>query len=97
MGMRYTKLALLTFGGGLALGLAVVVFALDPLARLASGVMALGIAALPAGLITDLWLAIPSQQRPAKTRVKAKAPARRRAPSPSRRSPRRRKPATPKR
>ena len=51
--MRYTKAALLVFGGGLLLGLAVVAGELKPLQRVASGLMALGIAAIPVGMIAD--------------------------------------------
>ena len=41
--MYYTKIALLTFGAGLVLGLAVVVIEIDWLSRVASGLMALGL------------------------------------------------------
>ena len=44
--MRYTKIALLTFGAGLVLGLVVVVVEIDPLDRAASGLMALGLAGI---------------------------------------------------
>jgi hypothetical protein len=98
--MRYTRTALLTFGAGLGLGLVIVAFGLDPLGRLASGLMALGIAALPPALIVDLWPAIRRRRRPvparSKTRAKPKAPTRRPAAAAPRRL-RARRPAAPKR
>ena len=51
--MRYTKIALLVFGLGLVLGLVVVAVEIKSLERLASGLMALGIAAIPIALILD--------------------------------------------
>ena len=51
--MRYTKGALLIFGAGLLLGLAVVTFQLTPLGRAASGLMAFGLLAIPLGLVLD--------------------------------------------
>jgi len=51
--LRYTKLALLVFGGGLLLGLVVVSVGVPRLARLASIAMTLGIAALPLALVAD--------------------------------------------
>ncbi|HXC89035.1 MAG TPA: hypothetical protein VNV18_02620 [Stellaceae bacterium] len=92
--MRYTKIALLTFGAGLILGLVVVVAELDALARVASGLMALGVVAIPVGLVADWRLAIKPVPPPARKR--AKAPARRTAAS-ARRPLRPRKPAPPKR
>jgi hypothetical protein len=87
--MRYTKTALLGFGLGLVLGLAVVAAEIRSLERLASGLMALGIGAIPIALILD-WRRGKAMQRPPR---RAKAPARRTRP-PARR---RRKPALPKR
>ena len=55
--MYYTKIALLTFGIGLVLGLAVVVIEIDWLGRVASGLMALGLMAIPIGMIVDWRLA----------------------------------------
>ncbi len=92
--MRYTKIALLTFGVGLVLGLAVVVADVAPLARAASGLMALALFAIPLGMIVDWRLATKSQRRPAKRR---RPPSRPRASAPARATPRPRKPATPKR
>jgi hypothetical protein len=93
--MRYTKLALLTFGAGLLLGLVVVVIEIDWLGRVASGLMALGLATIPFGMIVDWRLATKAAQRPAKKR--AKTPVRRSTAGQPRRTPRPRKPAPPKR
>jgi hypothetical protein len=68
--MRYTKTALLVFGLGLLLGMVVVTAELKSLARVASGLMALGIAAIPIGMIVDWRRAT----RPGPGR-RAKAPA----------------------
>ena len=62
--MYYTKIALLTFGAGLVLGLAVVVIEIDWLDRVASGLMALGLMAIPLGMIVDWRLATKSARRP---------------------------------
>ena len=62
--MRYTKIALLTFGAGLVLGLVVVVIEIDWLDRVASGLMALGLAAIPFGMIVDWRLATKSARQP---------------------------------
>src|ERR1700757_3811005 len=51
--MRYTKTALLMFGAGLVLALVVIAAELDGLERVASAVMALGIAAIPVGMAVD--------------------------------------------
>jgi predicted lipid-binding transport protein (Tim44 family) len=65
--MRWTKLALLVFGAGLLLGLAVVVAELDALARVASLLMALGIVAVPVGAIID-WRRAARPAQPARGR-----------------------------
>ena len=91
--MRYTKTALLMFGAGLVLALAVIAAELDRFERVASAVMALGIAAIPIGMAIDWRLATRAARRPAKRRGKPRA---RRA-TPVARRPRRRKPAPPKR
>jgi hypothetical protein len=93
--MRYTKIALLTFGAGLILGLVVVVVEIDPLDRVASGLMALGLGGIPAGMIVDWRLATRAVQKPGKRRTKA--PPRRSAAGEPRRPLRPRKPAAPKR
>jgi hypothetical protein len=90
--MRYTKIALLTFGAGLVLALAVVAGELDGLQRLASALMALGIAAIPIGMAVDWRLATRAPRR--QPRQRGRAP-RRRPPPAARRSAR--KPARPNR
>jgi hypothetical protein len=92
--MRYTKIALLTFGAGLVLGLVVVVVDIAPLQRIASGLMALGLAAIPVGMIVDWRLATRPVRPPPKAR--RKTPAQRAATGP-RRGSRPRKPTPPKR
>jgi hypothetical protein len=74
--LRYSKAALLTFGAGLLLGLAVVSARLDGLARIASGAMALGIAALPFTAIAD-WRRKTPAAAPARKRRRATKPPRR--------------------
>jgi hypothetical protein len=99
--MRYTKRALLTFGAGLVLGLIVVVLGWDPIGRVAAGLMALGIVAIPIALIVD-WRA-GTRPAPPPARRRAKVPPRRAARSKNapvkapRHRPRGRKPAAPKR
>jgi len=56
--VRYTKIALLAFGFGLLLGLVVLGAEIKSLARVASGLMALGIAAIPVGMAADWRRAI---------------------------------------
>jgi hypothetical protein len=92
--MRYTKAALLTFGAGLVLALVVVATEVQGLARVASAVMALGIAALPIGMAVDWRLATRAPRRPPRRRTKPRT--RRPAPSDRRRA-RPRKPARPNR
>ncbi len=92
--MRYTKTALLMFGAGLVLALAAVAAELDGLERVASAVMALGIAAVPVGMAVDWRLATKAAGRPSRRRGKIRT--RRAAPS-ARPRPRPRKPARPKR
>jgi len=87
--MRYTRIALLTFGAGLVLGLLVVVIEVNWLGRVASSLMALGLAAVPPGMIVDWRLATKSQRTRETTRG-------RRAVRPSRRDPRPRKSVPPK-
>lgn len=91
--MYYTKIALLTFGAGLVLGLGVVVIEIDWLSRVASGLMALGLAAVPLGMIVDWRLATQSARRLHKARGRTRE--RRTGPRP-RRGPRPRKPVRPK-
>ena len=51
--MRYTKLALLAFGCGVLLGLIVIAAEIKSLERVASGLMAVSIAAIPVGMVAD--------------------------------------------
>ncbi len=51
--MRYSKAALLVFGCGLLLGLVVIAGEIKSLQRVASGLMALGIAVIPVGMVVD--------------------------------------------
>jgi Cu/Ag efflux pump CusA len=102
--MRYTKAALLLFGLGLVLGFALIVAEVPGFGWMASGVMALGLVALPVGLLADGRVAFVhrilsrfsrKKRAPPPHRVKVAAsravgrPARRR-PSPAR-APRRRR------
>jgi hypothetical protein len=93
--MRYTKIALLTFGAGLVLGLVIVVAELDRFDRLASGLMAVGLAGIPIGMAADWRRAAKAARHPPKRR--AKPTPRRRPASPARRPKRARKSAPPKR
>lgn len=86
--MRYTKAALLTFGAGLVLALIVVAAEIDPMQRIASAAMALGIGAIPIGMAVDWRLATRAPR--SATRRRARNPTRRNV-SPARR--RLRKPA----
>jgi hypothetical protein len=47
----------LAFGFGLLLGLAALAVDVKPLERVASGLMALGIAGIPLGMVVDWWRA----------------------------------------
>ena len=85
--MRYTKIALLAFGFGLLLGLVTLGAEIKSLARVASGLMALGIAAIPIGMAAD-W------RRAVKTARDTRKTAARRPPRATRRL---RKSAPPKR
>ena len=89
--MRYTKMALLAFGLGLLLGLVVIAAEIKTLQRFASGLMALGVAAIPLGIIADLRRAAGAWLR--KPRRRAKAPVGRTLPV----AHRRRRAARPKR
>jgi hypothetical protein len=80
--MRYTKIALLIFGLGLVLGLAVVVVEIKSFERVASGLMALGIAAIAISILAYLRRAMTAGPRTAWR--PARAPARR-APAAARR------------
>jgi hypothetical protein len=71
--MRYTKIALLLFGFGLILGLVVVAAEIRALERVASGAMALGIAAIPIGVLADLRRAMTARFGGAKRSARASA------------------------
>jgi hypothetical protein len=71
--MRYTKIALLTFGFGLALGLAVIAADIKSLERIASGSMALGIVAIPIGILADLQRVAKARSRIARRRTRMAA------------------------
>jgi hypothetical protein len=77
--MRYTRVALLAFGLGLVLGLVVIAADIKALERFASGLMALGIAAIPIAVIMDFRRALKAVSRAPRRR--AKAPARRATPA----------------
>jgi xanthosine utilization system XapX-like protein len=89
--VRYTKKALLVFGAGLLLGLLVVSLQLTPLGRVASGLMALGLLAIPVGFVLD-WRKATIAHRPAP--AKRRRRSRRGAAAPRRRA-RPKKPRTP--
>jgi hypothetical protein len=74
--MRYTKTALLAFGCGLLLGLVVIAGEFKSLQRVASALMALGIAAIPVGMIADWRRAVRGATGPPR---RANMPARRSA------------------
>ena len=75
--MRYSKTALLVFGLGLVLGLAVVAAESWDYARVPSALMALGIVAIPAAIYFDWRRAAPFSRIIA--RLRRRKPARRRA------------------
>ncbi|MBV8937277.1 MAG: hypothetical protein JO320_07975, partial [Alphaproteobacteria bacterium] len=89
-GSRYAKAGLLAFGFGLLLGLAALAAEVKPLERVASGLMAFGIAGIPLGMVADWWRAT----KAANTTRRGAKTARRQA---SRNSRRQRKVAMPKR
>ena len=51
--MRYTKTALLAFGCGLLLGLGVIAYEIKSCGSVATGLVALGIAGIPIGMVAD--------------------------------------------
>ena len=73
--MRYTKLALLTFGVGLVLALVAVAIDIVQMQRMASIAMALGIAGIPIGMAVD-WRLETRAPRPT-SRRRGKAATRR--------------------
>jgi len=91
--MRYTKIALLIFGAGLVFGLLVVVIEIDWLGRVASSLMALGLGAVPLGMLVDWRLAAKPPRKPIRARGKTRGRRIVRQPG---RDPRPRKPVPPK-
>jgi hypothetical protein len=90
--MRYTKTTLLTFGAGLVLALIAVAADIRPMQRVASVVMALGIAAIPIGMAIDWRLATraspPASRRRGNARTRRNVtPPRRRPRKPARSNP----------
>ena len=83
--MRYTKIALLTFGAGLVLALVVVATETQGLERVASAAMAFGIVGIPIGMAVDWRLATQASRPTSRRRGKA---ATRRNVTPARRHPR---------
>src|SRR4051794_36652062 len=82
-GMRYTKAALLIFGFGILLGLAVVAAEIGGIERVASGVMAIGLVLVPIGLVADGGAAAirrlrgrENPRRPARRQRRRRLPAR---------------------
>jgi xanthosine utilization system XapX-like protein len=71
--MRYTKLALLAFGCGLLLGLVVIAAEIKSLQRVASGLMTVGIAGIPVGMVADWRRAIKTGRGTPRRRVKTAA------------------------
>jgi hypothetical protein len=93
--MRYTKIALLIFGAGLVLGLTVVVAELHRLDRVASGLMAVGLAAIPTAMAID-WRRATKAAPPRARKRPSSAARRRNAGDPARRLARPRRPGGPK-
>jgi hypothetical protein len=82
--MRCTKIALLIFGAGLLFGLAAIAADIGWLGPAASGLMALGIAGLPIGMLLD-WRRATRTPRPARKKrsgTTARRPARARKQAP---------------
>ena len=75
--MRYTHAALLVFGAGLLAGLVVIAADLTRFGWIASGMMALGIAALPLTMLADWRRAAkpPPKRRPARRKPRARRKA----------------------
>ncbi len=83
--MRYSGYALLVFGAGGLLGLALVSTNLTRLGWTASATMAAGIALLPVALVADWWSHRPWRKQPAKRRPRARQQRRSKPSSPRRR------------
>ena len=91
--MRYTKAALLVFGLGLVLGFGLIVAEVPGFGWMASGVMALGLVALPVGLLADGRVAFVRRIMARFSRKKKRAKPRQRGKTAARRPARRRAPA----
>ena len=85
--MRYTKIALLIFGLGLVAGFVIVVGEFARLGRVASALMALGLAALPVGIAADRWVAVRAWIAALFSRRKGRATRRKSRPAAARRKP----------
>ena len=93
--MRYTKMALLIFGLGLVLGFGLIVGEVPGFDWMASGVMALGLVALPVGLLADGRVAFVHRILARFSRKKKRAKPRPRGKTATRRPARRHPPARP--
>jgi hypothetical protein len=93
--MRYTKAALLVFGLGLVLGFGLIVAEVPGFDWMASGVMALGLVALPVGLLADGRVAFVHRILARFSRRKKRAKPRPRSKTATRRPARRHPPARP--
>jgi Cu/Ag efflux pump CusA len=93
--MRYTKAALLVFGLGLVLGFGLIVAEVPAVGWVASSVMALGLVALPIGLLADGRVAFVRRILARFSRQKKRAKPRQRGKTAARRPARRRAPARP--
>jgi Cu/Ag efflux pump CusA len=91
--MRYTKAALLVFGLGLVLGFGLIVAEVPGFGWMASGAMALGLVALPVGLLADGRVAFVQRIMARFSRRKKRAKPRQRGKPVARRPARRRAPA----
>jgi len=70
--MRYTRWALLLFGAGLLLGLAIVSTGVRGVGWVASLLMAAGVALLPAALVADWWSQRPWRKPDPKRKPRAR-------------------------
>jgi Cu/Ag efflux pump CusA len=93
--MRYTKAALLVFGLGLVLGFGLIVAEVPGFGWMASGVMALGLVALPVGLLADGRVAFVRRIMARLSRQKKRAKSRPHSKTTTRRPARRHPPARP--
>jgi hypothetical protein len=73
LNFRFTRIALLAFGFGLLLGLVVLGAEIKSLARVASGLMAVSIAAIPVGMVADWRRALKTARSTPRRGVKTTA------------------------